>query len=63
MLLFQHTILVVATITTTLTGGVFGIKAAGNIALNNSLEKFNILQSAEEAIAMHRIACEKSRTN
>jgi hypothetical protein len=63
MLLFQHTILVIAAITTTLTGGVFDITAARNIAFNNSLEKFNILQFSEEAIAMQRIACEKSGTN
>ncbi len=43
--------------------GVFGVTAAGNIPLNNSLDKFNLANSSKEIIALKRAAFETRWNN
>lgn len=53
----QWWLLLIATIIYIL--GVLGVTIAGNIPLNNSLEKFNVLRSTGEAITAQRLGFEK----
>ncbi len=43
--------------------GVFAVTALGNIPLNNSLEKFDLLQASKEMIAAQRAAFENRWNN